>query len=239
MLTFCRPATDGSLPSVDIATRLVTLRAGRSFVVSFVQVHSVPTTTASRHSSPHTQVCTVQPQFNSNMTSSTEMTACNPMATPREEPFDQRLPLYEEVKQFDHIDYAPPVLPSLTAMPTEVSDFLFQLLVSTEALSSAEQALDVAGRWRVGTGKDLREYPAMMFLEIFGNEEGWITYREVSPAITREKNKDFWYRWGFCRFCCPPANRGKSANAYYRHRARRITLLRGNGRFCCIRVAWG
>ena len=43
-----------------------------------------------------------------------------------------------------------------------------------------------------------------MYLEIFGKEEGWITYREVMLAIAKEETKGFWYsRRGFCKFFSP------------------------------------
>jgi hypothetical protein len=130
------------------------------------------------------------------------MTTCITMASPRKYFLDQSLPRYEELKHSDHDDDdALPEVPPLTATPTEVSDFLFQLLVSTEALSSTEQARNVASRWELGTGEELRHYPATMYLEIFGTEEGWITYREVMLAIAKEETKGFWYsRWGFCKF---------------------------------------
>lgn len=64
------------------------------------------------------------------------------------------LPLYEELEQTDHSDHALPTpdLPGLNATPTQVSEFLFELLVSTKAMSSDEQARDVAARWKLGTG---------------------------------------------------------------------------------------
>jgi hypothetical protein len=130
---------------------------------------------------------------NSNMTSSTSRY------------LDQSPPLYEEVKQIDCYDNATdaspvPDFPSPTASPTEVSNFLYHLLMSTKALSSEKQARDVADRWKLGTGQELQTYSAAMYSSIFGKDEGWITYREVKLAISKEKHKEPWHRYYFCKF---------------------------------------
>jgi len=129
--------------------------------------------------------------------------------SPREGSLDENLPLYEEFQYSDqHNDNA---LPSAKASPAEVVDFLVHLLVSTDSMS-VDQARRVASKWTKGTGQELRSYPPAMFFELFGNEDGWITYREVRMAIHNEKNKRFWFRFHPCechdlgKRCEYPAN---------------------------------
>ena len=112
---------------------------------------------------------------------------------------EKRLPHYEEVQQIDRCA-VPADLPPLKATPTEVSDFLFQLLVSTKAMSSEDQARDVASRWKLGTGQELCDYPAIMFLDIFGKEEGFVTYREVKRVMNKKKDESIGHRFGACKY---------------------------------------
>lgn len=114
--------------------------------------------------------------------------------SPREEgSLDENLPLYEEFQYSDRPDNAP--LPPAKATPAEVVDFLIHLLVSSGSMT-VDQARRVAAKWTKGTGQELRSYPPAMFFELFGKEDGWITYREVRMALHKEKNKGVWYRYG-------------------------------------------
>lgn len=116
--------------------------------------------------------------------------------SPREEgSLDENLPLYEEFQYSDRPDNAP--LPPAKATPAEVVDFLIHLLVSSGSMT-VDQARRVAAKWTKGTGQELRSYPPAMFFELFGKEDGWITYREVRMALHKEKNKGVWYRYGVC-----------------------------------------
>lgn len=117
--------------------------------------------------------------------------------SPREGSLDENLPLYEEFQYSDQHDNA---LPSPKATPAEVVDFLIHILVSTDSMS-VDQARRVASKWTKGSGQELRSYPPAMFFELFGNEDGWIAYREVKMAIHKEKNKRFWSRFHPCEYC--------------------------------------
>jgi hypothetical protein len=112
----------------------------------------------------------------------------------REGSLDENLPLYEE---FQYSDQHGNALPSAKATPAEIVDFLVHLLVSTDM--PVDQARRVAAKWTRGSGQELRSYPPAMYFEIFGKEDGWITYREVKMALHNERNKGIWYRCGTCR----------------------------------------
>jgi hypothetical protein len=111
---------------------------------------------------------------------------------------EKRLPHYEDLQPIDRCAVSD--LPPPKATPTEVSKFLFQLLVSTKAMSSEDQARDVASRWKLGTGQELRNYPAIMFLDIFGKEEGFVTYREVKRVMNKKKDESIGHRFGMCKY---------------------------------------
>ena len=109
----------------------------------------------------------------------------------RDGSLDENLPLYEEFQCSDQHGNA---LPSAKATPAEIVDFLVHLLVSTDM--PVDQARRVAAKWTRGSGQELRSYPPAMYFEIFGKEDGWITYREVKMALHNERNKGIWYRYG-------------------------------------------
>lgn len=113
----------------------------------------------------------------------------------REGSLDENLPLYEE---FQYSDQHGNALPSAKATPAEIVDFLVHLLVSTDM--PVDQARRVAAKWARGSGQELRSYPPAMYFEIFGKEDGWITYREVKMALHNEKNKGIWYRYCTCEY---------------------------------------
>jgi hypothetical protein len=105
-----------------------------------------------------------------------------------------RVPLHEKLQQIDRRHgNAFPELPPPTATPAEVADFLVRLLVVATEMP-IDRARRIASRWTLGSGKELRDYPAMLYLDVFGKEYGWITYPAVKRAIHKENNKDFWYR---------------------------------------------
>lgn len=95
-------------------------------------------------------------------------------------------------------DTLPLVLPPSSAPPAQVRTFLASLLQETNQ-TPAPQAQEIAAKWTVGTGRQLRSYPPMMFLDIFGRQDGWLLYREVRLAVHRERTRaDWWYRNGTC-----------------------------------------
>lgn len=83
-------------------------------------------------------------------------------------------------------------MPSPWAAPTEVADFLVRLLLANNV--PIERATHIAAKWTLGSGKELRDYPAVMYLDVFGNEDAWVTYPAVQQIVHEEKSEDFWYR---------------------------------------------
>lgn len=85
-----------------------------------------------------------------------------------------------------------PAFPSTRAPPDEIRDFLAHQLITARGLPEAHVQAVVA-RWKVGSGLELRQYGAGMFLEVFGREDGWVIFREVKVRAWREKG--WWVRW--------------------------------------------
>ena len=81
----------------------------------------------------------------------------------------------------------------------EVSDFLAYLLTDARDMST-DSARRIAALWTKGTGQELRSYSPAMYFEIFGKEDGWIAYREVHLALHRERSREFWYKFGACKY---------------------------------------
>jgi hypothetical protein len=111
------------------------------------------------------------------------MTRSTAKELPRNGSLDQNPPLYQKLK---------PILPPPWAAPTEVADFLVRLLVANNV--PVDRATCIAAKWTLGSGKELRDYPAVMYLDIFEKEDAWATYPAVQQAVHDEKSKDFWYR---------------------------------------------
>lgn len=80
----------------------------------------------------------------------------------------------------------PPTLPGTHATPDDIRDFLTYLLVHKRAFPQ-ELARQIAERWTVGSGLELRQYSPSLFFELFGSELGWVLYREVQVWLWREK----------------------------------------------------
>ena len=81
-----------------------------------------------------------------------------------------------------------PIIPEPDALPTDIREFLTEVLSVSRGLSR-EHASTIADKWRLGTGRELRDYPPKMYLEIFGPEEGWCVYREVKTRLLSQKNQ--------------------------------------------------
>jgi hypothetical protein len=77
-------------------------------------------------------------------------------------------------------------VPGLTAKPTEIREYLTRLLADKHGLQEDEANRVVAG-WKIGSGRELRQYGAAMYLDIFGREHGWILFREVKMSVRRER----------------------------------------------------
>ncbi|KAI4664123.1 uncharacterized protein J4E79_003624 [Alternaria viburni] len=81
-----------------------------------------------------------------------------------------------------------PIIPEPDALPNDIREFLSEVLSVSRGLSR-EHASTIADKWRLGTGRELRDYPPKMYLEIFGPEEGWCVYREVKSRLLSLKNQ--------------------------------------------------
>jgi hypothetical protein len=49
----------------------------------------------------------------------------------------------------------------------------------------SEASRNIASLWTVGSGRELRTYPAQMFFSVFGDQAGWVLYKEVGSRTTR------------------------------------------------------
>ncbi|KAH6882082.1 hypothetical protein BKA58DRAFT_372699 [Alternaria rosae] len=81
-----------------------------------------------------------------------------------------------------------PIIPEPDAPPADIREFLTGILAVSRRLSH-EHASAIANKWKLGTGRELREYPPKMYLEIFGPEEGWCVYREVKTRLLSKKDQ--------------------------------------------------
>jgi len=81
-----------------------------------------------------------------------------------------------------------PIIPEPDALPNDIREFLTEVLSVSRGLSR-EHASAIADKWRLGTGRELRDYPPKMYLEIFGPEEGWCVYREVKTRLLSQKDQ--------------------------------------------------
>jgi hypothetical protein len=69
-------------------------------------------------------------------------------------------------------------LPHEKAAAGQVRYFLVQLLITKRGLSE-DQARRIAKKWTKGSARELRVYPASMYADIFGRDDGCIVYKEV------------------------------------------------------------
>lgn len=84
------------------------------------------------------------------------------------------------------IDLTP--VPLETANLSEVRSFIINVLVGQYDVDR-EHAQNLAQLWTVGSGRELRQFPARLFVEIFGSEAGWVLYKEVSARVIGETVK--------------------------------------------------
>lgn len=97
--------------------------------------------------------------------------------------------------------------PDPRATPAEVRDFLVHLLTSSRGLQ-LDHARRVAARWTMGTGRELRAYPPLMYRDIFDFEDGWIVYKEVKMCFYSEEERQagfqrWWRTKGKCEWFPP------------------------------------
>ncbi|KAK5163208.1 uncharacterized protein LTR77_010794 [Saxophila tyrrhenica] len=83
-------------------------------------------------------------------------------------------------------------LPGLKATPAEVQEYIFQILQQENfAQGKAEQ---IAGRWTVGTGRELRSYPPAMLRKILffdmDEQEIWRLYMALKTPYHRAARRN-------------------------------------------------
>lgn len=94
----------------------------------------------------------------------------------------------------------PSTVPGLDVRPAEIRERLARILITKRGVK-ADEANRVVAPWTIGTGVELRQYGAIMYLDLFGPEYGWILYREVKMGVRKEKRlitryplrKSFWH----------------------------------------------
>jgi hypothetical protein len=80
---------------------------------------------------------------------------------------------------------APLRLPPQTATPSQVREYLEES-IKRRGLP-ADYAKEVASKWTIGSGAELRSYPMAMYRNIFGaGEEGWMVMATVTSQQYRE-----------------------------------------------------
>ncbi|KAK4506365.1 hypothetical protein PRZ48_000095 [Zasmidium cellare] len=102
------------------------------------------------------------------------------MATQSKTSYDQR------VFNGDGCAMDPIQAPSESANSSEVRSFIVEVLVRQYDIDE-EHAKEIAQHWDVGSGRELRQFPARLFVEIFGLQAGWVLYKEVSARAIEEK----------------------------------------------------
>ncbi|KAF7679783.1 hypothetical protein GT037_001434 [Alternaria burnsii] len=86
-----------------------------------------------------------------------------------------------------------PPLPPESATSVEVRTFLTDVLCTQYGVES-EASRNIASLWTVGSGRELRTYPADMFFSVFGDQAGWVLYKEVGSRMTQmdiKRNPNF------------------------------------------------
>lgn len=80
-------------------------------------------------------------------------------------------------------------VPPETASAEEVQCFIEQLLLSQYKVD-AERAHQLSQCWSIGTGRELRKYPARLFVKIFGDEAGWVLYKEIHSRLFQSQMEE-------------------------------------------------
>lgn len=107
------------------------------------------------------------------------MAAYKPASPVADYEMHETLPMYSSEEISTHS------LPPPSAGPREIREYIAHTLIASGQLE-AEQAHCIATKWRVGTGQELRKYPATFYRDIFGHEGGWVVYRHVRPQVVAE-----------------------------------------------------
>lgn len=78
--------------------------------------------------------------------------------------------------------------PADSANAAEVRSFIVNVLVKQYSVDK-QLAHAIAQLWSVGSGRELQKFPARLFIQIFGEQAGWVLYKEVSIRAIQEKVK--------------------------------------------------
>lgn len=98
-------------------------------------------------------------------------------------------PNYEPILTGTNVDNTELVpAPSDSANAAEVRGFIVNVLVKQYSVDK-QLAHEIAQLWTVGSGQELQKFPARLFIEIFGEQAGWVLYKEVSIRAIQEKVK--------------------------------------------------
>lgn len=117
-----------------------------------------------------------------NTSNAARMTFSRPNSPKGASDEEHLLPTYEQFEATE--PKASDTLPEDAATPAQIRDFLVQLLTAKRGIT-VDHASRIADKWTISSGKELRNYPPLMYTEIFGREYGYIVYREVKTLIYR------------------------------------------------------
>lgn len=96
-------------------------------------------------------------------------------------------PNYEPILTGTNVDNTKLVpAPSDSANAAEVRGFIVNVLVKQYGVDK-QLAHEIAQLWTVGSGRELQKFPARLFIDIFGEQAGWVLYKEVSIRAIQEK----------------------------------------------------
>lgn len=121
---------------------------------------------------------------------------------------EETVPLYTEredgpaIGEFDDIEAGVELtsLPDEKATADEVREFFVRLLLSSRCNFSRDDARRTAAMWQAGSGREVKSYPAAMYLDLFGKEKGWIIYKEKYVLGQRPKPGQMSKKAKLCEF---------------------------------------
>lgn len=76
-------------------------------------------------------------------------------------------------------------IPLESANSSEIRRFVVNVLEGQYDIDR-EHAQKIAQLWTVGSGRELRQFPAGLFIQLFGQQAGWVLYKEVSARVIAE-----------------------------------------------------
>lgn len=101
-------------------------------------------------------------------------------------------PHFRDLQNVDQVQHPTLMLPSVTAKPDQVRDFISHLLKKRGV--PEEHLQKVVKLWISGSGQEMRSYDPAMYFDIFGCQDGWVIYREVRLRIHEELCGNFTYK---------------------------------------------